>query len=116
MQKPKHVCAAMSGGVDSSVMAHLLLAEGYSVTGATMKLYRPGMRVSEDGRFTFEPCGGETVCGSDADVGDAKAVCDRLGISHTVYDFGEQFCRHVIGDFVREYARCKLSISTAISL
>ncbi len=97
------ICAAMSGGVDSSVMAHLLLQAGYSVTGATMTLYRPGMRVSEDGRFCFDPCGGEIACGSDEDVRDAKAVCDRLRISHTVYDFGEDFCRHVIGDFVREY-------------
>ena len=99
----KSICAAMSGGVDSSVMAHLLLAEGYAVTGATMRLYRPGMRVWEDGRFTFEPCGGETACGSEADVRDARAVCDRLGIAHTVYDFGEEFCRRVIGDFVSEY-------------
>ena len=99
----KTICAAMSGGVDSSVMAHLLLSEGYAVTGATMKLYRPGMRVAADGRFTFEPCGGETACGSDEDVRDAKTVCDRLGISHTVYDFGEDFCRRVIGDFVSEY-------------
>ena len=99
----KTIFAAMSGGVDSSVMAHLLLAEGYAVTGATMKLYRPGMRVEADGRLTFKPCGGETACGSDEDVRDAKAVCDRLGISHTVYDFGEDFCRRVIGDFVSEY-------------
>ncbi len=99
----KTICAAMSGGVDSSIMAYLLLAEGYAVTGATMKLYRPGMRVEADGRFTFDPCGGETACGSDEDVRDAKAVCDRLGISHTIYDFGEDFCRLVIGDFVREY-------------
>ena len=103
MQKPKHVCAAMSGGVDSSVMAHLLLAEGYAVTGATMTLYRPGMRWTEDRGLSYHPCGGETACGSEADVRDARAVCDRLGIPHTVYDFGGEFCRHVICDFVREY-------------
>lgn len=97
------ICAAMSGGVDSSVMAHLLLQAGYSVTGATMTLYRPGMKFSADGRFSCETRGGEIACGSDEDVRDAKAVCDRLGIPHTVYDFGEDFCRRVIGDFVREY-------------
>lgn len=100
---PMKICAAMSGGVDSSVLAHLLLTEGYTVTGATMKLYRPGMRITEDGRFLYEPTDGTTLCGSDTDVRDARAVCDRLGIPHTVYDLGEVFCRRVIGDFVREY-------------
>jgi tRNA-specific 2-thiouridylase len=104
MQGQKTICAAMSGGVDSSVMAHLLLAEGYRVTGATMTLYRPGMKVDEDGILTRDLlCGGDMPCGSDEDVRDAKAVCDRLGIPHRVYDFGGEFCRHVIGDFVREY-------------
>ena len=103
MADRKTICAAMSGGVDSSVVAHLLLREGYAVTGATMKLYRPGMRVSADGVFLCEPCGAEVICGSDEDVRDARLVCDRLGISHTVYDFGELFCRRVIGDFVSEY-------------
>ena len=103
MQTIKTVCAAMSGGVDSSVMAHLLLREGYAVTGATMTLYRPGMHLAEDGRFTCAPCGGEIACGSEEDARDARAVCDRLGIPHRVYDFGEEFCRRVIGDFVREY-------------
>lgn len=99
----QRICAAMSGGVDSSVMAHLLLREGYAVTGATMTLYRPGMRVSEDGRFAYQPAEGQMTCGSDEDVRDARAVCDRLGIPHRVYDMGETFCRAVIGDFVREY-------------
>ena len=103
MLERKIICAAMSGGVDSSVMAHLLMQAGYDVTGATMKLYRPGMRLSEDGRFIYEPCGDEVSCGSEADVRDARAVCDRLGILHTVYDFGREFCHHVIGDFVKEY-------------
>ena len=103
MQNLHTVCAAMSGGVDSSVMAHLLLESGYAVTGATMTLYRPGMHLSEDGQFACSPCGSEIACGSDADVRDARAVCDRLGIAHTVYDFGEEFCRRVIGDFVCEY-------------
>ena len=84
------VCAAMSGGVDSSVMAHLLLKEGYAVTGATMTLYR-------------DPSDTGMLCGTDHDVRDARAVCDKLKIPHTVYDFGGDFCRHVIGNFVTEY-------------
>lgn len=104
MRRDKTICAAMSGGVDSSVMAHLLLADGYTVTGATMTLYRPGMTLGEDGTLTWASCGsGDIPCGSDEDVRDAAAVCERLGIPHRVYDFGEDFCRHVIGDFVREY-------------
>ncbi len=100
----KHIYAAMSGGVDSSVMAHLLLQAGYRVTGATMTLYRPGMRV-QDGVFSYpkQRADGLLPCGSDADVSDARAVCDRLGIQHRVYDMGEIFCRTVIGNFVSEY-------------
>ena len=80
----------MSGGVDSSVAAYLLLKSGYTVTGATMKLYRP-----EDGQ--------EAACGSDRDIDDARAVCDKLGIAHRVYDCTDEFRRTVIGDFADEY-------------
>ena len=83
---PNRVFAAMSGGVDSSVAAYLLLREGYDVTGATMTLYRPS---------------GET--GDTQDVIDARAVCHKLHIPHVTYDMGEVFCRRVIEDFVRVY-------------
>ena len=83
---PNRVFAAMSGGVDSSVAAYLLLQEGYDVTGATMTLYRPS---------------GET--GDTQDVTDARAICDRLGIPHVTYDMGEVFCRRVIEDFIKVY-------------
>ena len=83
---PNHVFAAMSGGVDSSVAAYLLLQAGYTVTGATMTLYRPT---------------GEA--GEPQDVTDARAICARLGIPHKTYDMGDLFCRHVIGDFIKTY-------------
>ena len=83
---PNRIYAAMSGGVDSSVAAYLLLQAGYTVTGATMTLYRPT---------------GET--GDTQDVTDARAICARLGIPHKTYDMGDLFCRHVIGDFIKTY-------------
>lgn len=82
----KKVFAAMSGGVDSSVAAHLLVQAGYDVTGATMTLYRPD---------------GQT--GDTQDVLDARSVCARLGIPHVTYDMGEDFRRCVIEDFIRVY-------------
>ena len=83
---PNRVFAAMSGGVDSSVAAYLLTKAGYAVTGATMTLYRP------DG-----------ATGDTQDVTDARAICEKLGISHVTYDMGEAFCRCVIEDFIRVY-------------
>ncbi len=93
-----HIFAAMSGGVDSSAMAALLVRAGHRVTGATMTLYRPGMRVDDDGHFHDTADSRES-----ADVTDARAVCAALGIPHRTYDLGEAFCRCVIANFVREY-------------
>lgn len=87
---PYTVCAAMSGGVDSSVVAYLLGKGGFRVFGATMKLYRP-------------PADGAVTCGSDRDIADARAVCDWLGLDHRVYDFGQLFRETVMQDFAEEY-------------
>ncbi len=105
MSENQHIFAAMSGGVDSSAVALLLQRAGYRVSGATMRLWRPGMRVDDRGHFLYEHADLPTSlpCGSDADIADARTVCDALGIEHKVYDMGEAFCRSVIGDFVREY-------------
>lgn len=82
----KKVFAAMSGGVDSSVAAYLLLQSEYDVTGATMTLYRSH---------------GET--GDTQDVLDARSVCAQMGIPHITYDMGEAFCRCVIQPFIDVY-------------
>lgn len=82
----KKVFAAMSGGVDSSVAAYLLMQTGFEVTGATMTLYRP-----------------EGSEGDTQDVLDARSVCQRLGIPHVTYDMGEAFCRCVIQNFIDVY-------------
>ena len=88
------VLVAMSGGVDSSVAAALLVEEGFEVVGVTMKTFC----------YTGEGDHGKTCCGLDG-IADARRVADRLGIPHYVFDVEEDFTRDVIDDFVREYAR-----------
>ncbi len=83
----------MSGGVDSSVAAALLVEAGYAVVGATMKTFCYG----ETPHHT------KTCCGLDG-IQDARRVADRLGIDHYVFDVEEAFTRDVIDDFVHEYA------------
>jgi tRNA-specific 2-thiouridylase len=84
----------MSGGVDSSVAAALLVEEGHEVVGVTMKTFC----------YSDTPAHGKTCCGLDGIV-DAKRVADALGIPHYVFDVEEDFTRDVIDDFVSEYAR-----------
>ncbi|HEX6940727.1 MAG TPA: tRNA 2-thiouridine(34) synthase MnmA [Longimicrobiales bacterium] len=86
------ILVAMSGGVDSSLAAALLVEQGHRVIGATMKT------------FCYAENGGprNTCCGLEG-IQDARAVCDRLGIPHYVFDMEEAFTRDVIDDFVAEY-------------
>jgi len=77
---------AMSGGVDSSVAAALILDEGIQCTGVTLKLFR-----------------GESRCCSLTDVNDARNVAYNLGIDHYVLNFTEEFESHVVRRFIETY-------------
>lgn len=95
MNKNITVVVGMSGGVDSSVAAALLLEQGYNVIGITMKTYN------------FDEVGGNvgnetSCCGLDA-FNDARMVAVKLGIPHYVVDFTQTFGREVIDNFVNEY-------------
>jgi tRNA-specific 2-thiouridylase len=92
------VLVAMSGGVDSSVAAALLVEQGYDVVGATMKLF------CHDGDLPDRPC-----CSLDS-VNDARRVCDRLGVPHYVLNLEQAFGHDVVADFVDEYARGRTPI------
>lgn len=83
----------MSGGVDSSLAAALLAAQGHEVIGATMKTFC----------YTDANSTGKTCCGLDG-ILDARRVAASLDIPHYVFDMEESFGRAVIDDFVTEYA------------
>ena len=92
------VLVAMSGGVDSSVAAALLVEQGHEVIGATMKLFCYGDSVPD------RPC-----CSLDS-ITDAKLVAHKLGVPHYVLNLEDRFGRDVIGNFVAEYGRGRTPI------
>jgi len=92
------VLVAMSGGVDSSVAAALLVEQGYDVIGATMKLFCYGDEVPD------RPC-----CSLDS-IDDARRVCEGLGVPHYVLNMEDAFGRDVLQNFVSEYARGRTPI------
>ena len=91
----KRVLLGMSGGVDSSVAAIILIKQGYEVIGATMKLWDP-----EDDE-------GQSKCCGDDSILDAKRVCDKLGIPHYTLNLKEEFKKCVIENFIEEYANAR---------
>src|SRR5262245_38926794 len=88
------VVAAMSGGVDSSVVAALLKRDGYDVIGVTLQLYDHGKAVKKKG-----------ACCAGQDIHDARQVAARLAIPHYVLDYEKRFRRAVMDDFADAYAR-----------
>ncbi|WP_265571703.1 tRNA 2-thiouridine(34) synthase MnmA [Sphingomicrobium nitratireducens] len=93
------IVVAMSGGVDSSVVAVLAAQTGAEVIGVTMQLYDHGEAVQRSGS-----------CCAGQDIYDAKTVCDRLGIAHYVLDYETRFRDGVIEQFADEYARGRTPI------
>ena len=87
------VLVAMSGGVDSSVAAALLVEAGHEVVGVTMKTFC----------YSETPAHSKTCCGLDG-ITDAKRVAAALDVPHYVFDVEEDFTSDVIDDFVSEYA------------
>jgi tRNA-uridine 2-sulfurtransferase len=87
------VVVAMSGGVDSSVTAALLKAEGYDVVGVTLQLYDHGAATHRKG-----------ACCAGRDIHDARAVAERIGIPHYVLDYEARFKEAVIDRFAESYA------------
>src|SRR5580693_4049510 len=88
------VVAAMSGGVDSSVVAALLKREGYDVIGVTLQLYDAGAAAKKKG-----------ACCAGADIYDAKRVAERLAIPHYVLDYETRFRERVMQEFADSYAK-----------
>jgi len=83
------VLAALSGGVDSSVAAAVLLAEGHDVVAVTMKLWGGAQ---------------DSGCCSVGDVEDARRVAQQLGIAHHVFNFTDEFDMHVVAPYADAHA------------
>jgi tRNA-uridine 2-sulfurtransferase len=97
--KARRIVVAMSGGVDSSVVAALAARSGAEVIGITLQLYDHGSAVKRAGS-----------CCAGQDIRDARAVADKLGIAHYVFDHESQFRDSVIDHFADEYMRGRTPI------
>ncbi len=95
----KRIVVAMSGGVDSSVVAALAARSGAETIGVTLQLYDHGSAVKRAGS-----------CCAGQDIRDARAVADRLGIMHYVFDHESRFRDSVIDHFADEYLRGRTPI------
>lgn len=88
----KRIVVAMSGGVDSSVVAALAARSGAETIGVTLQLYDHGAAVGRTGS-----------CCAGQDIRDARAVADKLGIAHYVFDYESRFRESVMERFADEY-------------
>ena len=88
----RRIVVAMSGGVDSSVVAALAARSGAETIGITLQLYDHGEAVGRSGS-----------CCAGRDIRDARAVCDQLGIAHYVFDHEDRFRTSVVDRFADEY-------------
>ena len=90
--KDVRIVVAMSGGVDSSLVAAILKDQGYEVIGITLQLYDHGSAIHKKG-----------ACCAGQDIHDARRVAHKLGIPHYVLDYESRFSDTVITDFVDSY-------------
>src|SRR5208283_389952 len=86
------VVVAMSGGVDSSVVAAMLKEQGYDVVGITLQLYDYGAAIGKKG-----------ACCAGQDINDARNVAARIDIPHYVLNYENRFKESVMDDFVTSY-------------
>src|SRR5262245_65473257 len=94
LPKGARIVVAMSGGLDSSVVAALCARAGYDVVGVTLQLYDHGAATARKG-----------ACCAGQDIHDARNVADRIGIPHYVLDYESRFRGSVIDAFADSYAR-----------
>ena len=95
MSDKKRVLIGMSGGIDSTVAALLLLEQGYELVGATFRTFDPPLVTGT---------GSDKACCSEDSITEAAKMAHQLGFEHHILDFRDTFRKHVIDNFVSEYA------------